>query len=219
MPYSGRYCPGDGIETRHPLHHHCRYMCIQSKSCKAYNYNVIDGTCLRFTSPCAEALDDPIMEYMVFREEPADQCYEWVQYNAGDTIDQRIIHVRENIVISRMQRAGQDIVGYFVKPQRTCYAVWMGSQFGSSSGYPCQLLRIKEGCTILWVPYIARDTIPPRAVMAGQMANGDTVFVTKFFTSTVAYIGGHYVEGAAESISPFANRIERSNTMMVPVVL
>ena len=214
MPYPGIYCPGDGIVTRHPLRHHCRYMCIQLNDCKAYNYNATDGTCLGFTSPCAEALDDPIMEYMVFREKPADQCYEWVQYNSGDAIDQRIIYIRANMVMSRIQRAGQENVGYLVESHRNCYAVWLGSEFDSRSGYPCQLLRIKEGCTIFWVPYIARDPIPPRAVVAGQTANGDRVFVTKF-----NFRSGHYVEGAADSISPYLGHFLHSNIMMVMVVL
>ena len=195
MPYSGRYCPGDGIVTRHPLRHHCRYMCIQSNDCKAYNYNATDGTCLRFTSPCAEALYDHIMEYMVFRENPADRCYEWVQYNPGDAIDPRVIYLSADVLISRMQRDGLENIGHLVESQRRCYAVWLGSEFDSRGGYQCQLLRIKEGCTIFWVLYIARDPIPPRAVTAGQTANGDRVFVTKFYIG--AYRSGHYVEGAA----------------------
>ena len=109
---------------------------------------------------------------------------------------------------------------YFYIPFSKCYASKGGSQFNHKQGYPCQRLRIKEGCTIFWVPYIARDPIPPRAVTAGHMTNGDRVYVTKFDNNKVPVesLAGHYVEGADNTVGVYAGT-RSSSTMMIMVVL
>ena len=91
MPYVGRYCTGMGIVTLKLLPHQCRHICLQSAVCKAYNYNTTVKTCIRFTSPCPEDFVDPVMEFVVFREKRAKQCYEWVPYSAGDPVGDRMI--------------------------------------------------------------------------------------------------------------------------------
>ena len=70
LPYRGRFCIDECTVTRNLLPRQCRYVCLQSATCKAYNYNVTEGTCTRFTSPCPQAFSDPIMEFVVFRETP-----------------------------------------------------------------------------------------------------------------------------------------------------
>ena len=79
-----------------------------------------------------------------------------------------------------------------------------------------------DGCTVNWFPYTARDPIPLRAVAAGQMANGDTVYVTKFdyvHNGNSRNFPGHYVEGAAETVADYGGSARRSTTMMMMVVL
>ena len=51
IPYKGRYCTGEGLIIPHVFPHHCRYVCLQSATCNAYNYNNTDRTCTQFTSP------------------------------------------------------------------------------------------------------------------------------------------------------------------------
>ena len=218
MPYKGRYCTGDGIVTPLVAPHLCWYQCILSSTCKAYNYNATVGICTGFSSPCPQALSDPAMEFSVFTQRPYEQCYEWIPYNSGDSIDERMIYADTFFhIIARMERSGNDIVSYFHTGFNVCYG-YFGSPFSSRQ---CQRLRIMEDCTIFWVPYTAHDPIPPRAVMAGNMANGDIVYVTKFCFNfpPIICLPGHYVEGADNTFNQFDNVVRRFTTMMMMVVL
>ena len=121
-------------------------------------------------------------------------------------------------IICRMIKAGDDVLCYFHTYYSTCYASLGSSEFTNTHGYKCQRLRIVNDCTVSWVPYIARDPIPPRAVTAGHMANGSRVYVTKFSLASGASLSGHYVEGTTDAIGALGGTW-RSNTMMMMVVL
>ena len=218
MPYKGRYCTGDGAVTRMLTPHLCRYQCILSATCKAYNYNTAVGTCTRFSSPCPQAFSDPAMEFVVFTQKPYEQCYDWIPYSSGDSDDARMIYAdHSSRIIGRTQRASNDVVCYFHTSIKDCFG-YFGSVFRSAL---CQRLRIAEGCTIHWVPYVARDPIPPRAVTAGHMANGDTVYVSKFEfgNGPLSSVPGHYVASAENTVSEYMGVPRRSTTMMMMVVL
>ena len=220
MPYTGRYCPGDGTTIIIPASYLCQSACVQSPTCMAYNYNATDKTCTRLTSPCPEAFTNPVMEFRVFTQKAYKQCYEWVPYSVGDALDERMV-TRPSRIICRMARSGNDIVCYWHASERKCFG-YLSSSFHSGQGYACQRLRIVEGCTIYWFPYTARDPIPPRAVTAGQMKNGDTVYVTYFdyvYNNNPTHFPGHYVEGAADTVAEYAGAPRRSTTMRMMVVL
>ena len=160
------------------------------------------------------------MEYAVFTEKTVDQCYEWVPFSPGDATDQRMIFTEVTIfVIARMQIDGNDILGRFPVNGGICYAHRGTTEVKSSGGeYPCQRLRIMEGCTIFWVPYTARDLIPLRAVVVGHMSDGNTVYVTKFKYNSIS-LPGHYEEGAAHTVTTFSYGFRTSATMEMMVVL
>ena len=222
-PYSGRYCPGDGMVTLHMLPRQCGYACLASPTCKAFNYNSTEGSCTRFTSPCLQAIPHTMMKFAVFTEKTKDQCYEWVPYGSGDAVDPRMISADTEgyRIICRMQRDGDDRVGYFFPGQSICYGSWESSEFNSNQGYPSQRLRIMEGCTVSWVPYTAEHPINPRSVIGGHMANGAVVYVTKFDYNLppVISLAGHYVEGADHTIGTAAGVARISSSMMMLIVL
>ena len=220
MSYKGRYCPGDGIATPLPEPHLCRLTCLQSPICMAYNFNETEKSCVFLTSTCPEAFVDPVMELVVFTQRPDEQCYEWITYNSGDALDERMVSQIGRIVC-RMKWSGNDIVCHWHEVYNVCFA-YFSSAFTSVQGYPCERLRIMEGCVIYWVPYTARDRVPPRAVTAGQMASGVMVYVTKFdfiHNNKRKNVPGHYVEGAADTVGEYGGVARRSNTMMMMVVL
>ena len=223
MSYSGRYCPAEGIASMGMLPYQCRYMCLQSPACKAYNYNATEGACTRFTSPCPLAFACTMMEFAVFTEIPTDQCYQWVPMvtNSGNVIDARMISTGDpNRILCRMQKNGDDVVCQYNTKWGKCYANLGDEAFNNILGYDCQRLRIAEGCTALWVPYTPGNPINSRAVIAGHMANGSTVYVTKFDSSPPAKsLAGHYVEGGTHTIGNHAGVSMSSTVMMMLVIL
>ena len=170
----------------------------------------------RFSQPSPVAVIDTEMEYAVFTHLTNEQCYDWVSYRS----DPRMIPTdNRHRLISRMQRAGNDIVCYYYSWSGPCYGVWGSSEFTSKWGYPYQYLRVIDDCTVLWVSYTARDPIHPRAVSSGHMANGDVVYVTKFNDADGRNLAGHYVQGANVTVGGFGGSAMSSATMMMLIVV
>ena len=113
--YSGRYCPGDGMVTLHILPHQCRYVCLASPTCNAYSYNTTKGQCIRFASPCLQAIPDTVMEFALFTEKTMDQCYKWVPYSPRDTVDPRMLSTDDaHRIICRMEKDGMTECAFFI---------------------------------------------------------------------------------------------------------
>ena len=223
MPYGGRYCIGEGIVTPKLLPHECRYVCLQSPTCRAYNYNLTEGTCTKFTLPCPQAFSDQVMEFVVFSETPVNQCYEWVPYSPGGPLDKRMIASHSPwYVVARLQVSGNDVVSYYIMNQGHCYGTLRGTSYSTKQGgYRCELLRVVESCTIFWIPYTAGNPLPSRAVIGGVMTNGDVPYVVKFdivHNGNMVILSAYYIEGAAHAITDYAGT-RYSETMMMMVVL
>ena len=220
MPYGGIFCIGEGIVTHNLLPHQCRYICLHSAPCEAYNYNVTDGKCTRLTSPCPQAFSDPVMEFVVFRETPVNHCYEWVPYTSGDPLDERMIATDTPwLIVARLQVNDNGVVGYMTTRNRNCYGTF-GETGYNSNLHRCERLRVMEGCTIFWVAYIAGDTLPSTVVIGGVLANGDVAYVVKFdiFYRGSKNISGYYIESDPHAISGYAGK-RRSTAVMMMVVL
>ena len=96
---------------------------------------------------------------------------------------------------------------YFHTLKKQCYGIWGDSQFRHTQNYRRQRLRIMEDFTLFWVPYIARDPFTPRAVMARHTANGDVVYVTKFYDIQNHSLAGHYLGGAERTTSVYGRSV------------
>ena len=223
MPYEGMYCIGEGTVTHKLLPYQCQYICLQSATCKAYNYNITEGTCTRFTSPCPQAFSDPVMEFVILREMPGNQCYEWVPYSPGAPLDERMIATDSPwCIVARLRVSGNDVISCFVRGLDHCYGAFGETEYNTEQGHQCEGLRVVEGCTIFWVPYTAGGPLPSQAVIGGSMANGDVPYVVKYdviHNGAVESIIGNYIEGATHIIGTYRGEPQMSVNMMLMVVL
>ena len=70
--HGGRYCPMEGAALSYDLTiHHCKYLCLQSTNCAAFNHDTADNNCTFLRNPFPLAHGAPGMEYFVFTAKPA----------------------------------------------------------------------------------------------------------------------------------------------------
>ena len=162
-------------------------------------------------------------EFVILREMPANQCYEWVPYSPGDPLDERMIATDSPwCIVARLQVSGNDVISYFVRGMDHCYGALEDTEYSTEHGYQCERLRVVEGCTIFWVPYTAGGPLPSQAVIGGSMANGEVPYVVKYdviHNGAVDNIIGNYIEGGTHIIGTYGGEPQMSVTMMVMVVL
>ena len=221
---AGRYCDTNGRALRNMGFHQCKYICLQSANCAAFNHNTTDDECTLLRKPCPLAQQDPEMAYSIFSETPFHQCPQWIPYSADDAIDDRMIASQTgSLIVGRIMYNDNYIIGFEYIPHRQCFAYTTVDNHIVSSGSsaPCERLRIADDCTAFWEPYMAGDRLPERAVTGGRMASGDVAYVVKFdivYDGEVITISGYYTEGAQYAFSIYYG-LQSSSTMMMLLIL
>ena len=212
-PPGGKYCPGGGWQRPMLSARECKLICIQSPNCAAFNYNYTAGNCNHFTNPCIRALPDSVMEFGSFTPHmEAQQCYEWrpIALRNWDRAveDNKPTH----FVVRLLGDDGTYYVGHWSEFAGYCSANADGRSFAD-----CGSLWIKEGCTVYSQPYMIGERIPQRAVIAGSLSNGQSIYVASVDlpNQPTVRIPGYYIlaNGYAQS------RYRRSDQFHILIVL
>ena len=196
---SGIYCPENIEAAFNSLPHLCRAMCLQTPNCAAYNYNTSDNTCTRLTAPCPQPQSDPVMKFGALIARKPQECCEWIPFIRGGPRVERMVAVDENPTrtVARTTSGGANYFGYYFEPNDACYIATSATNGERIDGHPCQLLRITEGCAVLWEPYTAGDRLPAKVVIGGNTADGDNVYVASMYNKC-----GYYPHGATHGSVP-----------------
>ena len=175
-PFHGRYCPKEGIITPNLSWHQCKLLCLHKSTCQAVNYDPSANLCIHFIETCPLAISHPNMAFVLFTERQADQCMEWVPIEDGNPARDRSVTVDNERFAARMQNDGTDFIGFFRASQYDCYSRH-DEGFKNSDGYPCQYLRIRDGCTVYFVDYEIGTPLPHNAMIGGYTAVGLPVYI------------------------------------------
>ena len=187
--FHGRYCPKEGIITPNLSWHQCKLFCLHKITCQAVNYDLIANFCTHFTETCLLAIGQPDMAFVLFTERQADRCMEWVPKGDGNPAQDRSVTVDNERFAARMQKDGNDFIAFFSTSRDNCYSRH-DDGFKYSDGYPCQYLRIRNGCTVNFVDYEIGTPLPPNALIGGHTAEGLPVYIGRKKIRPGYYIPG-----------------------------
>ena len=225
----GYYCThDDAIVLPFLLEHECTLACVQKARCVATNYNISDSTCSLLPSACLQASNDSSMIYTIFTSS-RDQCLGWHDYSPGDPIDDRWLKTKVGgdaalRAVTRTADNGHLYPGNFLPNQKRCVCTDGVGYLNSDKGYPCQVLRLGEGCTAAYVPYTAGDVIPDGAVGIKSPEDGSSRYIAIIDNREPIgpvghnFIGGYYMAGDAEAVYLFYG-IKYSSQMELVVVI
>ena len=197
-PFNGLYCPTEGIIVPNLLWHQCKLFCLQFSSCQAVNYNSTANICAYFTSPCPRAIGHPDMTFMLFTGRQPHQCMEWITKQSGLLPGDRSVTEDNVRFVARLQKDGTDFVCYWKTIGDNCMSLDGEERISSRMGYPCQYLRIREGCTVFYVNYELGAPLPSNALIGGYTAEGLPVYI-----GCNSRISGYYIPGSNRLIAGF----------------
>ena len=173
-PFSRRHCPTEGIEIPNLSWRQCKLSCLQKPSCEAVNYDFIDYICTYLTATCIKAESHPHMALALLTGIPPEQCIEWIPKENNSPVGDRTVTEDNKRFLARMQINGNDYMSYWLIFNKICYSGYVG---GESNDYPCQYLRINDGCTVYYVNYEPGAPLPPNAVIGGYSAQGVPAYI------------------------------------------
>ena len=142
------------------------------------------------------------MTYTLYSGVNREQCLEWIDRYKGIPVDERWVMTKvggddQERVLARMFYGGEHYAAHFKHNNDiTCFT--NGSHF--IKWKPCQLLRVREGCTTAFVSYKAGDVLPYGAVAVSNLAQHEIRYIVAVEMPTNDYRGwvnsGLYTEGA-----------------------
>ena len=175
-PFEGRYCPTDGIIIPNLQWHQCKLFCLETSNCQSINYNFTDNICTYFITTCPKAISNPGMAFVLFTGKQFEQCIEWIPKKDGHPKrDDRSVTIDNLRFAARMQKDGNDLVGHQL--HSICYSRDEAGKFESSYGYPCQYLRIRDGCTVYLMNYELGNPLPSNSLIGGYTSGGLPVYI------------------------------------------
>ena len=195
-PLDGYYCNGEYSTTDNNITQEmCSRVCLISENCTAMSYNPVDGTCLLASLPCVVALKHNEFMLMIFRKQKRVNCAVWVQDEAGFVPDR--ILTQGDSHVGRVSANAGFLAGSAQLPGQN-WNTYV-AQEGMWKEFPTEdLLTVHPNCTMAWLPYKARDTLPPNAVVTGGLANGRRLYNTlSFHAPENLWLIGTYYEGDA----------------------
>ena len=173
-PFEGRYSPTEGIITTISSWPQCKLFCLRTPSCQSVNCNFTNNICTYFTATCTKAISHPGMAFVLFTGTPSQQCMEWIPTRDADPPGDRSVTEDSIRIVARMQKDGNDFVGYWLMYDLSFYAMDDRKQF---YGYSCQYLRIRDGCTVHYMNYEFSAPLPLNALIGGYTVDGLPVYI------------------------------------------
>ena len=199
ISFRGRYCPMEGRIIANISWHQCKLSCLQTARCEAANYNLSFNICSYVSTPCAKAISHPGMAYISFTGKQPQQCIEWIPKVNVNPMDDRLVTEDKTRYIIRMQKNGNDYIGHLLVGYYRCISADDQGSFKSPPGsYPCQYLRIQEGCTVLYVTYELGTRLPPNTLIGGYTAEGVPLYIGRPVGDSVS---GYYIQGTNRVIT------------------
>ena len=204
---TGIYCDDIGIGSLSMSFHECQYVCMHKAICTAMNYNIEHGTCVILPASCPQATTGQNMKYTIFSGPDQGHCIEWVNYTVSMAHDERWALTKvggdnHNRVLARVLYNGTHYPGHMSPNKNKCYATNGNATFSSRDDHPCQLLRVREGCTTIFIDYTAGRNLPSNAVIGGNMPGDSKSYISVFQPTEHPrrMVGGFYTEEDAQGV-------------------
>ena len=178
--------------------HTCTYLCITRKECTIVNYNIQQNVCHLSNGPCIvlEADDAFQVKYLglVYRSD----CFRWrtsSTFADSEMISSPNCHPTENICyLGRLVSSSNVLPGKYLHASGKVWTVFDGNEVNSVDGSSTkEILDVRPGCQLTWMPFSTGDPIPVGAVEGGLLANnGAILYVMRGPAETYTGIFGYY---------------------------
>ena len=198
--FRGQYCPTEGIIMPNMSWDHCMLFCLHASSCQAVNYNSTASLCIYFIATCPKAISHPDMAFGLFTGRQPHQCLDWIPKQTGHQPGDRSVTEDNVRFTARMQKDGNDFVGYFLKTNDDCLSLDLEERRlkASKGPYHCQILQIRDGCTVHYVDYDIGTPLPPTALIGGYTATGPPVYIGRRGS-----LAGYYIPGSNRLVAGY----------------
>ena len=153
-------------------YHHCVIHCMD-KGCPFFNYNIAEKFCQLGDESCVSLVFDNQYNLTSFFS-PVKSYVEWISAAGSDTSHMIRSSTCHSVPPYDTCFVGRLISGLHILPGNyrigvPLYTSLNGQKYTSGQK---EVLSVGAGCQVGWIPYVAGNVIPTRAVVGGFLASG-----------------------------------------------
>ena len=200
-PLDGYYCTSDTntVQLSNVPYHLCTHYCISVWQCPMLSYYENKAMCLVYREICVVMVKgtEEVFRSIMLYEPPKNECISWLPYQGSDPSGERLVYKDSNYLI-RQHHNNEILPGKVKKPSMKVRTVSLFNgpiRINKEANSKTEFLVVSDVCSIAWVPYVAGNEMPSRAVVGGQTVDGRPLFVASLWTadtSTNMGVFGYY---------------------------
>ena len=150
------------------------------------SYYVEKSLCLVHKEICVETKQakEQVFSWIVLYRPPTNECISWLPYQGNIPDGKRFVFSgKENQrYVARLRYDNEILPGKLVKKpdDMTFKTVNQIQGLNTILQVPdsnMEFLVVSDTCSVTWMPYVAGNQMPPRAVVGGRKLSGGTLFV------------------------------------------
>ena len=178
--------------------HMCIYLCVSRNDCSIVNYNTEQNTCHLSNDPCVALQGDEVFQVNFLGVNHRNECLQWLPSSTLDdsaTISSPRCHPDEVVChVGRLVSSSNVLPGTYRREEDTVWSMFNGDDVITiDSSSIKEILDVRTGCQLTWMPFSAGDAIPVGAVERGFLAsNGATLYVIRADAGYLVGVFGYY---------------------------
>ena len=186
------YCPADTgtIKLANVPLHVCTHYCISESQCPVLTYHPNRSLCLVHKDICVEMVRgaEQVFSSIILFWPRKQDCISWKPYLGNVPDSARIVHMDGGgRIVVRLHHNNEILPGRFDKAQNQVKTVSLVSNSININmeepEFLVEFLVVSDTCSIAWVPHMAGNRMPSRAVVGGRKENGGLLFFTSLWTT------------------------------------
>ena len=201
-------CPGGLLKNISDIDQQlCTRHCLFHPACRVLSYNQRDRFCMLGEIPCNVAENHTGYMLMVFKPSVSEDCIIW----KSDPLPSRTVdsHLGDHEALCRKNIEPSILIGHGKHSERAKF-VENGKLI---KGHGSSVLTVSPSCTLAWMPYIARSTLPENALVCGYLTNVGPTYCARMWLDETRVRFGYYPLGHAVGCYRYY-RVSRKSTEM-----
>ena len=156
--------------------HICIYACMIRDDCYIVNYNIEQSTCHLSNDACGVLAADEAFQVNYLGNVQHSECLQWLptttSNNIGAVSNPSCYRFSTICDVGRMVASPNVLPGTYTRGLNQVWSVLHGNEISSGTG---EILTVRAGCQVTWMPFSAGDTVPERGVEGGFLASSGAI--------------------------------------------
>ena len=143
----------------------CVHRCIRRNNCSLVNYDVRKNICFLSNDCCIYLEENLSFQVNYLSSTQHSDCLEWVASSKFEEITP--VRFRNDGYVGRLRLSPHVLPGKYLRSHDKVWSVMGGNEV---NGADLEILAVRLGCHVIWMPFRAGDTLPVEAVQGGYLS-------------------------------------------------